>query len=151
MFAFLFVMFRGVGVLLGVLLIVLASCYLGFLLFVYPELVPYHGGGERFYVSEDGVFTLGWRPQSRCRVVVSAESPVDVYLDGVFVGHGVEVEVPMGAGYHEITVSSAVPVSGMMTARQEPPVEKVCIASTAIAVGAAIVLASLLLSKIKGG
>lgn len=117
----------GLLTLLFSLLIIAGSAYLVYLQVVLPRLVPHHGGGERFTLSEANGFTfqIPWSAHSRLHLALQANDTVEFYVDGSYVCDCSHYEfVIEGGGEALILLRSDAPVDGMFTARQEIPLDK---------------------------
>ena len=111
----------------AILLLLTGSAYLVYLHGMYPKLVPFHGGGERFWLGEDNNFTfqIPWSAFSRLHLTLQANDTVELYRDGNHVCVCSHYELVIERGDEAlILLKSSSPVNGMFTAKQEIPLEK---------------------------
>ena len=109
------------------LLLIVGSAYLVYLQVVFPKLVPHHGGGERFTLSEANNFTfqIPWSAYSRLHLALQANGTVELYIDGEYVCDCSHYEFVIERGGEAlILLRSETSVNGMFTAWQEIPSEK---------------------------
>ena len=109
------------------LLLLAGSTYFIFLYGMFPKLVPFHGGGERFWLGEANNFTfhIPWSAFSRLHLALQANDTVELYIDGKYVCVCSHYELVIEGGDEaSILLKSDSPVNGMFTARQEIPLEK---------------------------
>lgn len=124
--------------LFSLLLLIVGSAYFLFLQVVFPKLVPHHGGGERFTLSEANNFTfqIPWSAYSRLHLALQANDTVEFYIDGSYVCDCSRYEYVIEGGDEAlITLGSDSPVDGMFTARQEIPLEKQLLALAILLAG----------------
>jgi hypothetical protein len=69
------------NLIVGISLLLSGSAYLLFLQFIYPSLVPFHGGCERFWLGEANNFTfqIPWSAFSRLHITLQANETVEFY------------------------------------------------------------------------
>jgi len=94
---------------------------------MFPRLVPFHGGGERFWLGEANNFTfqIPWSAYSRLHLALQANDTVELYRDGNYVCVCSQYELVIESGDEVlILLKSNSPVNGMFTAKQEIPLEK---------------------------
>jgi len=111
----------------AILLLLAGSAYFLFLHGMFPKLVPFHGGGERFWLGEANNFTfqIRWSAFSRLHLILQANDAVELYRDGNYVCDCSHYEFVIESGDEAfIFLKSNSPVDGMFTARQEIPLEK---------------------------
>ena len=114
-------------ILLSFSLLFSGSIYLIFLHGMFPRLVPFHGGGEGFTLSEANDFTvqIPWEARSRLHLSLQANDTIELYMDGDYVCDCSFYELVIESGdYALLLLKSNSPVNGMFTARQEIPLEK---------------------------
>jgi hypothetical protein len=114
-------------ILLSFSLLLAGSAYLIFLHGMFPRLVPFHGGGEGFTLSETNDFTvqIPWEAYSRLHLSLQANDTIELYIDGDYVCDCSFYELVLESGDHALLLlKSNSPVNGMFTARQEIPLEK---------------------------
>lgn len=94
---------------------------------MFPRLVPFHGGGERLWLSEANNFTfqIDWSAFSRLHLILQTNDTVELYREGNYVCDCSHYEFVIESGDDTfILLKSNSPVDGMFTARQEIPLEK---------------------------
>lgn len=109
------------------LLLLAGSTYFLFLYGMFPKLVPFHGGGERFWLGEANNFTfhIPWSAFSRLHLTLQANDTVELYKDGNYICVCSHYELVIESGDEaSILLKSDSPVNGRFTARQEIPLEK---------------------------
>ena len=119
--------FNVPNLIVAILLLLAGSAYLLFLHGMFPKLVPFHGGGERFWLGEANNFTfqIPWSAFSRLHLTLQANDTVELYRDGNYVCDCSHYEFVIESGDEAfILLKSKSPVNGMFTARQEIPLEK---------------------------
>ena len=112
---------------MSILLLLAGLAYFLFLHGMFPRLVPFHGGSERFCLGEANNFTfqMSWSAFSRLHLALQANDTVKVYRDGNYVCDCSHYELVIDGGDEaSILLKSDSPVNGMFTARQEIPLEK---------------------------
>jgi len=125
-------------VLLSFLLLLAGSAYFKFLHGMFPRLVPFHGGGEGFTLSEANDFTvqIPWEAYSRLHLSLQANDTIELYIDGDYVCDCSCYELVIESGDHALLLlKSNSPVNGMFTARQEIPLEHQLLAFVMILAG----------------
>jgi len=67
------------------LLVITGSAYFAFLHTVFPRLVPFHGGGEGFTLSEANDFTvqIPWEAHSRLHLSLRSNYTIELYVDEI--------------------------------------------------------------------
>jgi len=112
--------------LLSLSLLLAGSAYLVFLYGMFPRLVPIHGGGEGFTLSEHNNYStqLPWSAHSRLHLSLQANDTIELYRDGDHVCDCVQYELVLERGDDVmLTMKSNSPVKGRFTARQEVPLD----------------------------
>ncbi len=123
-------------ILLSLLILLAGSAYL----VMFPRLVPIHGGGEGFTLSEYNNYSaqLPWSAYSRLHLSLQANDTVKLYRDGDYVCDCVQYELVLERGDDiMLMMKSSSPVRGRFTARQEIPLEKQLLAYIMILAGLA--------------
>jgi hypothetical protein len=111
----------------AILLLLAGSAYFLFLHGLFPRLVPFHGGGERFWLGEVNNYTfyIPWYAFSRLHLALQANDTVEFYRDDNYVCECSHYEFVIESRDEAlIMLKSNSPVNGMFTARQEIPLEK---------------------------
>jgi hypothetical protein len=124
--------------LISLSLILAGSAYLVFLYGMFPRLVPIHGGGEGFTLSEYNNYSaqLPWSAYSRLHLSLQANDTIELYRDGDYVCDCVQYELVLERGDDiMLMMKSNSPVRGFFTARQEIPLERQLFAFTMILAG----------------
>ncbi|MCW4049888.1 MAG: hypothetical protein NWE89_09155 [Candidatus Bathyarchaeota archaeon] len=114
-------------ILLSLSLLLAGSSYLVFLHSMFPKLVPIHGGGEGFTLSEANNYSdqMPWYAYSRLHLSLQANDTIELYRDGDYVCECVQYELVLERGDGiMLMMKSSSPVEGRFTARQEIPLEK---------------------------
>ena len=140
-------------ILLSLSLLLAGSAYLIFLHCTFPRLVPFHGGGEGFTLSEANDFTvqIPWEARSRLHLSLQANDTIELYMDGDYVCDCSSYELVMESGEHALLLfKSNSPVNGMFTARQEIPLEKQLSAVVMLSAGLIGVAISFRIHRKKG-
>ena len=135
---------------LSFLLILAGLAYFRFLHVMFPRLVPFHGGGEGFTLSEanDFTFQIPWSAYSRLHLALQANDTVELYIDGNYVCDCSHYEFVIERGDEAlILLKSNSPVKGMFTARQEIPLEQQLLAFTMLSAGLVGVAISIRIRK----
>lgn len=117
---------------------------------MFPRLVPFHGGGEGFTLSEanDFTFQIPWSAYSRLHLTLQANDTVELYIDGSYVCDCSHYEFVIERGDEAlILLKSNSPVKGMFTARQEIPLEQQLLAFTMLSAGLVGVAISIRIRK----
>jgi hypothetical protein len=125
-------------VLLSFMLLLAGSAYFKFLHGMFRRLVPFHGGGEGFTLSEANDFTvqIPWEAHSRLHLSLQANDTIELYIDGDYVCDCYRYELVIESGDHALLLlKSNSPVNGMFTARQEIPLEHQLLAFVMILAG----------------
>lgn len=125
---------------LSFLLLFAGVTYLLFLQVMFPQLVPHHGGAERFTLSEtqNGTYTsqVSWSAYTRLHLSLQANNTVELYVNGTYVCDCIQYDLVIERGGRAlIYLRSDLPVSGMFKAWQEIPLERQLLASVIILVG----------------
>lgn len=121
---------RAVLAVLGGALFVLGGLGVVYYVFLYPQMVPHYGGGERIY-PEGGAASLTLESPRGLLAWVEADGEVQVYLDGRPVGSGRRVTVKVPAGSHELEVRENF-TEAYVGLRQVPPILRVLLASASV-------------------
>lgn len=117
---------RLLAIILSSLLLLTGLSYLIYLHFVFPNLVPFHGSGERFSLNQANNYTfqIPWSAHSRLHLTVQTSETVEIYINDDYVGNFTHYDFVMEPGeYAMVLLKSNSPVSGMFTAWQEIPFE----------------------------
>ena len=112
--------------------------YFLYLQVIFPELVPSYGGGERFTLSkaDNYTFQIPWFAYSRLHLALQANDTVKLYVDGDYVCDCNHYDFVIEEGEQAlILLKSDSPVSGMFTAWQEIPSERLILAFTLVTLG----------------
>ena len=137
--------------LISLSLILAGSAYLVFLYGMFPRLVPIHGGGEGFTLSEYNNYSaqLPWSAYSRLHLSLQANDTIVLYRDGDYVCDCVEYELVLERGDDiMLMMKSNSPVRGFFTARQEIPIEHQLLAFVMILAG--LVGLALSIARVRG-
>ena len=124
--------------LLSLSLLLAGSAYLVFLYGMFPRLVPIHGGGEGFTLSEHNNYStqLPWSAHSRLHLSLQANDTIELYRDGDHVCDCVQYELVLERGDDVmLTMKSNSPIRGRFTARQEIPLENQLLAFVILLAG----------------
>jgi len=114
---------------------------LGYLLYlnvIFPGLVPFYGGGERFTLSEaeNYTFQIPWLAYTRLHLALQTNDTVKLYIDSEYMCDCTSYDFVVEPGEQVlILLESDAPVSGMFTAWQEIPFEKQILALTLVIIG----------------
>jgi len=130
--------FNRPNLIIAILLLLAGSAYLLFLHGMFPKLVPFHGGGEGFWLGEANNFTfqIPWLAFSRLHLTLQANETVGLYSDGNYVCDCSHYEFAIESGSEaSILLKSNSSVNGVFTARQEIPLEKQLLALTMFIAG----------------
>jgi len=125
-------------VLLSFSLLLAGSAYFKFLHGMFPRLVPFHGGGEGFTLSDANDFTvqIPWEAYSRLHLSLQANDTIELYIDGDYVCDCSHYELVIERRDHAlILLKSDSPVEGRFSARQEIPLERQLLAFILISAG----------------
>jgi hypothetical protein len=122
------------------LLLVAGLAYFLYLQFVFPSLVPHHGEGERFVLSEtkNGTYTfqISWSAYTRLHLTLQANKTVELYVNGTYLCDCSNYDIVIEEGGRAlIYLRSDVAVSGMFKAWQEIPLERQLFALILMVVG----------------
>jgi len=123
---------------LSILLLLAGLAYFLFLYGIFPRLVPFHGGSEKFRLGEANNFTfqMSWSAFSRLHLTLQANETVGLYSDGNYVCDCSHYEFAIESGDEaSILLKSNSSVNGVFTARQEIPLEKQLLAFTMLIAG----------------
>jgi len=134
-------------------LLLAGSAYFTFLHGMFPRLVPFHGGGEGFTLSEanDFTFQIPWSAYSRLYLALQANDTLELYVDDDYVCDCSHYELVIERGDEAlILLRSGSPVKGRFTARQEIPLEKQLLAFTILLAGLMGVAISIITYRKKG-
>lgn len=124
----------------SMLLLLAGLTYFLYLQFLFPQLVPHYGSGERFALSKtmNGTYTLQmpWSAYTRLHLTLQANDTVELYVNGTYVCDCTNYDFVIEEGGRAlIYLRSDVPVSGMFKAWQETPFERQLLALTLLSVG----------------
>ena len=122
----------------AIFLLLAGLAYVLFLHGMFPRLVPFHGGGERFCLSEANNFTfqIPWSAFSRLHLALQTNDTVKLYRDGDYVCDCSHYELVIESGDETcIFLKSNFPINGMFTARQEIPLENQLLAFVMLLAG----------------
>ena len=122
----------------SLLLLFAGLSYFLYLQVIFPELVPSYGGGERFTLSkaDNYTFQITWFAYSRLHLALQANDTVNLYVDGDYVCDCNHYDFVIEEGKQAlILLKSDAPVSGMFTAWQEIPSERLILAFTLVTLG----------------
>jgi hypothetical protein len=101
--------------------------YLLFLQFVFPTLVPFHGGGESVTLNSANNYSqqIPWEANSRLHLTLQTNETVEVYSNGEYLCNCTSYKFNLEPSEHIlIMLKSNSSVSGRFTAWQEIPYEK---------------------------
>jgi len=112
--------FKLFMLLLSAGLLIIGMVGLLFSIFLYPTLVPYYGGGERFLILDNSVEYPLYSKSKLC-FEVSSNATVIIAVDSEDVEEGLEVSYCVDAGEHLLRIRSNEPAEGFINFRQEPP------------------------------
>ena len=115
------------NLIVAILLLLAGSTYILFLYGMFPKLVPFHGGSEKFWLGEANNYTfqIPWSAFSRLHLTLQANDTVELYSDGNYVCDCSHYEFVIESGDEtSILLKSNSPVNGVFSARQEIPLEK---------------------------
>jgi len=137
------------------LLFVAGLTYFLYLQFMFPLLVPHHGGGERFVLSETKngtyAFQISWSAYTTLHLTLQANNTVELYVNGTYSCECSDYDFVIEKGGRALVyLRSDVPVSGMFKAWQEIPLERQLLAITLLIVGLIGVAISIGLHRRKG-
>jgi hypothetical protein len=114
-------------IILSFILFFSGLAYFLYLQFLFPKLVPHHGGGERFILSEgnDFTFQIPWTAYTRLHLSLQANDSITLYINSEHICECAHYDLIIEPGkYALVMLRSESPVSGMFTARQEIPSER---------------------------
>ncbi len=120
------------------LLLFAGLSYFIYLQVVFPKLVPHYGGGERFILSkaDNYTFQIPWFAYSRLHLSLQTNDTVELYVDGDYVCDCNHYDFVIEEGEQAlILLKSDAPVSGMFTAWQEIPIERLILAFILVTTG----------------
>ena len=123
---------------LFLMLAVLGLSYLIFLQFIFPTLVPFHGGGESFILNSTNNYTfqIPWEAFSRTHLILKTNGTVELYSNNEYLCDCSSYEFNLEPGdYILVTVESDSYVTGMFEAWQEIPLENQAVGFTILLVG----------------
>lgn len=127
-----------VALILSVVVVLSGLAYVLYLQVVFPSLVPHHGGGERFTLSQVNNYTsqIPWSAYTRLHLTLQANDTVQLYIDGNYVCDCTQYDLIIEAGDNAyILLKSDSPVVGMFTAWQETPFENQLVAYALLVIG----------------
>lgn len=137
-----------------VLSFLLSSSGLAYLLYlqvVFPQLVPFHGGGERVTLNSANNYTfqIPWEAYSRLHLTLQTNDTIKLYSNGDYICDCTSYDFIIEPGdYVLILLKSSSPVSGRFTAWQETPLEKQLLGLTVLLTGlAGIAISIIILNK----
>jgi hypothetical protein len=133
----------------SLLLIFAGLSYFLYLQVIFPKLV-HHGGGERLTLieAENYTYQIPWRAISRLHLSLEADDTVELSVDGDYVCDCSHYDFVIEEGEQAlILLKSDVPVSGMFTAWQEVPSERLILALIFVALGLMGVVFTILVEK----
>jgi hypothetical protein len=105
---------------------------------IFPGLVPFYGGGERFTLSkaENYTYQIPWFAYSRLHLTLQTNDTVELYVDSAYVCDCTHYDFVVEPSEQAlILLKSDAPVSGMFTAWQEVPFEKQIVAASLVIIG----------------
>ena len=105
---------------------------------IFPGLVPFYGGGERFTLieAENYTFQIPWLAYTRLHLTLQTNDTVELYIDNEYMCDCTSYDFVVEPGEQVlILMNSEAPVSGMFTAWQEIPFEKQILAVTMVIIG----------------
>jgi len=126
--------------------------YLLYLHVVFPELVPFHGGGENVTLNSANNYTsqIPWEAYSRLHLTLQTNDTVKLYSNGDYICDCTSYDFIIESGdYILILLKSSSPVSGRFTAWQETPLEKQLLGLSLLLVGLAGIGISAIIYKTK--
>lgn len=125
-------------IVLFLMLTIFGSAYLLFLQFIFPTLVPFHGGGETVILDShnDYTYQIPWEAHSRVHLSLKTNGTVDLYSNSEYLGKCTSYEFILEPNNHMlVTLESDISVSGRFTAWQQIPIEKQALGITILVVG----------------
>lgn len=123
---------------LSFLLLFAGSTYFLYLHFLFPQLVPHYGGGERFALNEANSYTfqIPWSAYTKLHLTLQANTTVKIYVNGDYLCDCTHYYFVIEQGEQALVLlKSDSPVSGMFGAWQEIPVERQLLALTLLSMG----------------
>lgn len=141
---------QTVTLILSILLALSGLAYVLYLQIVFPSLVPHHGGGERFTLSQVNNYTsqIPWSANTRLHLALQANDTVQLYIDGNYMCDCTQYDLIIKAGdYSHILLKSDTPVAGMFTAWQETPFERQLVAYTLLVIGLIGIILSIKMNR----
>ena len=124
-------------IILFMLLTVLGLAYLLFLQFVFPTIVPFHGGGESITLDSANNYTykIHWEAYSRLHLTLQTNGTVELYSNSEYLGNCTTYDFIIEPNdYILVTLKSNSSVTGRFTAWQETPLEKQALGFTILIV-----------------
>jgi hypothetical protein len=112
--------------------------YLLYLQFVFPTLVPFHGGGEMVTLNSANNYSqqIPWEANSRLHLTLQTNETVELYSNGEYLCNCISYEFIIEPDdYILVTLESHSAVSGRFTAWQETPLEKQAVGFVILLVG----------------
>lgn len=141
---------RVLALILSSLVLLAGLIYLYYVQVIFPHLVPGHGGGERFSLSEanDYTFQIPWDAYSRLHITLQANEIVELYINDEYTSSCTHYDLVIEPGDSAwILLKSHSPVSGKFTAWQEVPFEKQMFAYSIISTGLIAVVLSIKIKR----
>lgn len=106
-------------IVISLILVFSGLTYFLYLQFIFPKLVPHHGGGERFNLSEtnDYTFQIPWTAYTRLHLSLQANDTITLHMNNEQVCECTHYDLTIEPGeYALVMLKSESPVSGMFTA-----------------------------------
>ncbi len=122
----------------SLLLIFAGLSYFLYLQVLFPKLVPHYGSGERFTLIEAKNYTyqIPWHAVSRLHLSLETDDTVELYVNGDYVCDCSHYDFVIEEGEQVLVLlKSDAPVSGMFTAWQEVPSERLVLALILVGLG----------------
>jgi len=122
------------------MLTLVGLAYLLFLEFVFPTLVPFHGGGEGIALNSANNYSqqIPWEAYSRLHLTLQTNETVELYSNGEYLCDCTSYEFNLEPGeYVLVRLKSDSSVSGRFTAWQEIPYEKQALGFAVFLIGLA--------------
>ena len=120
---------------------------------MFPHLVPFHGGGERFTLGKANNYTfqIPWSAYTRLHLSLQANDTVKLHVNGDYVCDCTEYDFVIEQGEDiQILLKSDSSISGTFNAWQEIPLERQLLALTLLLIGLIGVGISIVVHKKKG-
>jgi hypothetical protein len=117
---------------------VLGLAHIIFLQFVFPTLVPFHGGGEPITLNTANNYTyqIPWEAYSRLHLSLQTNGTVDLYSNSKYLCKCTSYDFIIEPDdYILVTLKSDFSVSGRFTAWQETPIDKQALGFAILVVG----------------